>query len=242
MAATQPAADTRPEELPGATSPQPAAAQSPFRCQTPRNPAPTRRRHQPLTPPRTGPETGSHHDSLAQPTTPVKLINQPATGPASTSAPAHAPHANAPARAQRDRPWPAAPQSQGPPLAQTLGGAHLQATTAGPTDAPTADRTQAVTGTAGCTPPGPRDPETYPEARAPSGAGALPTPPTCPKQDDPTENTGAGTQETAEGDSRGGPDAPRAELLAAMSVAEMDTCDRDLIHYDTDKELDSRRL
>ena len=91
-------------------------------------------------------------------------------------------------------------------------------------------------------PPGPRDPETRPEAQAPGDTGALPTPPTSPKRDDPTENTGAGPQETAEGDGRGRPDARRAELLAAMSVAEMDRCDRDLIHYDADEELDSRRF
>ena len=34
----------------------------------------------------------------------------------------------------------------------------------------------------------------------------------------------------------------RAELLAAMFVAEMDKCDGDPIHYDTEEELNSRRL
>ena len=101
---------------------------------------------------------------------------------------------------------------------------------------------QAVTGTAGCTPRGPRDAGIQPEVRAQGGAGALPTPLTSPQQGDPTENTLTGPQMRAEGDSGGGPDPRRAELMAAMSLADLNRCDRDLIHYDMDKELGSRRF
>ena len=34
----------------------------------------------------------------------------------------------------------------------------------------------------------------------------------------------------------------RAELTAPMSLAEMDRMDRDLVHYNKDEELDSRRF
>ena len=101
---------------------------------------------------------------------------------------------------------------------------------------------QAVTDKTGCTPPGPQDPETRPEAQATGDAGVLPTPPAAPPPDDPTENTRARPQETAERDGREGPDSRRAEQLAAVSAEEMDKFDRDRIHYDTDEELDSRRF
>ena len=86
-----------------------------------------------------------------------------------------------------------------------------QATAAGPTDAPIADSTQAVTDAAGCTPLGPDDPDTRPEEQATGDAGALPTPPAGPRRDDHTENTRARPQETAEGDGGEGPDSRCAE-------------------------------
>ena len=57
-----------------------------------------------------------------------------------------------------------------------------------------------------------------------------------------TENTGAEPDETAEGNGCEGPDPRRAEQLAIMSTEAIDKCDRDLIHYDTDDEMDSRRF
>ena len=157
----------RPEEPSSAANPQPADAPSHTRRQTLSDPVPTRERHHPLTPPRTGPETGSHHDSPAQSKTAETPINHPATGPASALASAHAPHADAPMRAQLHGPHPATPQAQGPTLAQIPRGAHRHATTAQPTAPLTADRTQAVTSTADRTPPGAHVPEVQPEARAP---------------------------------------------------------------------------
>ena len=115
-------------------------------------------------------------------------------------------------------------------------------TTSKPTAARTANRTQAVTSTADSMPLGPHGPEAHPKAQAPGDTGALPMPPTSPKQDSPEGNTEAGPQYTAEGDGRGRPHTRRAELLPAMSLAEMDRCYRDLIHYDTEEELDSRRF
>ena len=143
-----------------------------------------------------------------------------APGPSSTRAPARATvrHTDAPTRAQRHGPPPTMRQPQGQSLAQTLGGAHHQATTAGLTDLPTADRTQAVTDTSCCTPPGPRDPETHAEARTTGNRGALPTSPASPRWGNPTENTGAGLQETAEGNSREELDSRNAEQLAIVAA------------------------
>ena len=143
---------------------------------------------------------------------------------------------------QRQGLKPSVPQSQGPTLVQSLEGRHHHATTAEPTDTPTADRTHAVTDTAGCTPAGPHDPETQSKARTTGDTGALPTQPARLRRDDPSETTGAGPQETTEGEGREGPDSRRAEQLAVMSADAIDKCDTDLIHYDTDDELDLRRL
>ena len=62
------------------------------------------------------------------------------------------------------------------------------------------------------------------------------------QQDDPTGNTEAGPQETAEGDSRRRLEARRAKLIAPLFLSEMDRMDRDLIHYAADEKLDSRSL
>ena len=86
----------RPEEPPSAADPQPVAAPSITRRCALHDPVPTRKRHHPLNPPRTGPEIGSHHDSPAQPTTPETPINRPATGRASALASAPARNADAP--------------------------------------------------------------------------------------------------------------------------------------------------
>ena len=167
-----------------------------------------------------------------------------APGPAPTPAPARAttPQAGAPTRTQRHGPQPRMPQSQGPTLAQGLGGARHQATSAGPTDVPTADRTRAVNNTASCTPSGPHDPETHSEARATADTGALPTSAASPLRGIPTENAGAGPQKTAEGNSREGPDSRRAEQLAVMSAEAIDKFDRDPMHYDTDEQKNLRRF
>ena len=109
-------------------------------------------------------------------------------------------------------------------------------TAAGPTDMPTADRTQAVTDTVRCTPPGPRDPEAHSQARTTGDTGAMPTPQASPRPGNPTENAGAKPQETAEGDSRESPDSRRAEHPAVMTAEEIDKYDRDVTHYETDDE------
>ena len=231
----------RPEETPNATNPKPVAAPSPTRRQTLHSPVPTRERNHPLTRPGTGPATDSHQDYPAQPGTPETPINHPAMIPASAPAPARAPRADAPTRAQHHGPDPATPQPQAPKVARTLRGAHRPAATAQPTAAPTTDGTQAVTSTTDNTPPGPHGPGAQPGAKAPDNTGALPTPPPSPRRDDPTGNSEAGPQETAEGDSRRRLEARRAALMARMSSAEMKRMDRDLIQHDTDEELDSGR-
>ena len=198
--ATQPDAGARPEEPPCARNPQPTATPRPTRHQPPRNSAATHGRHHPLTPQRTDQETCPHRDSPAQLTAPVPPVDEPAPGPASSVVPARATTlpAGAPTRKHCHGPKPTVPQSQGPTPAKTLEVMHHRATKAGRTDMPTADRTQAVTDTAGCKPPGPHDPETHSEARTTENTGWQPTPPASPQLNDPTENT----WDRAQGDGR----------------------------------------
>ena len=91
-------------------------------------------------------------------------------------------HVDARMRTQRHEPQPRALQPQEPTLAEILGGVRHEATTAGLTDIPGADRTQAITDIASRALPGLRDPETHPEARTTGNTGAPPTPPASPRR------------------------------------------------------------
>ena len=59
---------------------------------------------------------------------------------------------------------------------------------------------------------------------------------------DPTESIAAGPEETAKRDRREGLDSRRAAQLAVMSTEATDKCDKSLMHYDTDVEMDLKRF
>ena len=99
----------------------------------------------------------------------------------------------------------------------------------------------------------PQQPTSGTHAGEPTGTAVLPPLSTvdADARSDAAADPGPDTQtspaaspvvaDTAE-DSRRRLAAGRAKFMAPMSMAEMDRIDRDLIHYNTDEELDSRRF